>query len=52
LRRMIEKHIANPLAKMVISGQVREGDHVLVDYDTEKGEFTFTVTQREKAVAA
>ncbi len=52
LRRMMEKHIANPLAKMVISGQVREGDHVLVDYDTEKGEFTFTVTQRAEAVAA
>jgi ATP-dependent Clp protease ATP-binding subunit ClpA len=48
----MERHIANPLAKMVIAGQVKEGDHVRIDYDDQKGEFTFTVTQRAEAVAA
>jgi ATP-dependent Clp protease ATP-binding subunit ClpB len=52
LRRTMEKHIANPLAKMVIAGQVKEGDHVRIDYDERKGDFTFTVTQRAEAVAA
>jgi ATP-dependent Clp protease ATP-binding subunit ClpB len=52
LRRTMERHIANPLAKMVIAGQVKEGDHVRIDYDERKGEFTFTVTQRAEAVAA
>jgi ATP-dependent Clp protease ATP-binding subunit ClpB len=52
LRRTMERHIANPLAKMVIAGQVKEGDHVRIDYDEQKGDFTFTVAQRAEAVAA
>jgi ATP-dependent Clp protease ATP-binding subunit ClpB len=52
LRRTMERHIANPLAKMVIAGQVKEGDHVRIDYDERKGEFTFTVTQRAEVAAA
>ena len=52
LRRTMERHIANPLAKMVISGQIKEGDHVRVDYDEQKGEFTFTVLQRAEVAAA
>jgi len=52
LRRTMERHIANPLAKLVIAGQIKEGDHVQIDYDEQKGEFTFTVTQRAEAVAA
>jgi len=52
LRRTMERHIANPLAKLVIAGQVKEGDHVRIDYDEQKSEFTFTVTQRAEVVAA
>jgi ATP-dependent Clp protease ATP-binding subunit ClpB len=52
LRRTMERHIANPLAKMVIAGQVKEGDHVRIDYDEQKGEFTFTVLQRAEVAAA
>jgi ATP-dependent Clp protease ATP-binding subunit ClpB len=52
LRRTMERHIANPLAKTVIAGQVKEGDHVRVDYDERKGEFTFTVLQRAEVAAA
>jgi ATP-dependent Clp protease ATP-binding subunit ClpB len=52
LRRTMERHIANPLAKMVIAGQVKEGDHVRIDYDEQKGDFTFTVAQRAEVAAA
>jgi ATP-dependent Clp protease ATP-binding subunit ClpB len=45
LRRTIEKRIANPLAKKIIAGDVKEGDRVLVDYDEAMGEFTFTVVE-------
>jgi ATP-dependent Clp protease ATP-binding subunit ClpA len=48
----MERHISNPLAKMVIAGQVKEGDHVRVDYEEQKGEFTFTVLQRAEVAAA
>ncbi|MFA4016824.1 MAG: hypothetical protein RUDDFDWM_001935 [Candidatus Fervidibacterota bacterium] len=45
LRRTIERRIANPLAKKIIAGDVKEGDRVLVDYDEAIGEFTFTVVE-------
>ena len=48
----MERHIANPLAKLVIAGQIKEGDHVQIDYDEQKGEFTFTVLQRAEVAAA
>ncbi len=52
LRRTMERNIANPLAKKVIAGQIKEGEHVLIGYDEKRGEFTFTVTKRAEAVAA
>ncbi|MCS7265312.1 MAG: AAA family ATPase, partial [Armatimonadetes bacterium] len=52
LRRTMEKHIANPLAKMVISGQIKEGEHVKIDYDDRRNEFTFNIAQRAEVVAA
>ncbi len=52
LRRTMERHVANPLAKMVISGQIKEGDHVRVDYDEQRNEFTFTVLQRAEVAVA
>jgi ATP-dependent Clp protease ATP-binding subunit ClpB len=41
LKRVIQKQIVDPLALMLIQGDVREGDHVVVD--AENGELTFTV---------
>lgn len=52
LRRTMEKHIANPLAKMLIAGRVKEGDHVCVDYDDERGDFSFLITAPTGLVAA
>ncbi|KHC90681.1 ATPase [Thermotoga sp. Mc24] len=36
LRRLIEREIETPLARMIISGEVQEGQTVRVDYEGEK----------------
>jgi len=45
LRRAIERRIANPLAKKIIAGEIKEGSEVLVDYDEAMGEFTFAAIE-------
>lgn len=45
LRRAIERRIANPLAKKIIAGEIKEGSEVLVDYDEVMGEFTFAAIE-------
>ncbi len=35
LKRVIQAEILNPIAKQILSGQLREGDHVVVDYENE-----------------
>lgn len=45
LRRTIERRIANPLAKKIISGEINDGDRVIVEYDEASGEFTFKVAE-------
>jgi len=47
LRRTIQREIETPLSVKILEGSVKEGDTVKVDYDKEKGEFTFTVEQPE-----
>jgi ATP-dependent Clp protease ATP-binding subunit ClpB len=39
LKRVIQTEILNPLAKEILSGHLREGSHVVVDYENET--FTF-----------
>lgn len=36
LRRLIEREIETPLARMIIAGEVQEGQTVRVDYNSEK----------------
>jgi ATP-dependent Clp protease ATP-binding subunit ClpC len=43
LRRTIQRDIETPLSVKILEGIVKEGDTVKVDYDKEKGEFTFEV---------
>ncbi|NIA10802.1 MAG: AAA domain-containing protein, partial [Nitrospiraceae bacterium] len=43
LRRTIERDIETPLSEQILSGKVKDGDKVLVDYNKEKSEFTFKV---------
>ncbi|MGB5995207.1 MAG: AAA family ATPase, partial [Candidatus Deferrimicrobiaceae bacterium] len=40
LRRAIQKHLQDPLALLILKGEFREGDSVLVDADANTG-FTF-----------
>ncbi len=41
LRRVIRKYIEEPLSELLIAGEVKEGDTVIVDLDPEKGEPVF-----------
>ncbi len=47
LRRTIQREIETPLSVKILEGSVKEGDTVVVDYDKEKGEFTFNVEKEE-----
>jgi ATP-dependent Clp protease ATP-binding subunit ClpA len=50
LKRVIQKEVETPLARMILKGEVRDGQSMLVDYDPERGELQFTGV--EEAVAA
>jgi ATP-dependent Clp protease ATP-binding subunit ClpB len=41
LKRAIQRSILNPLSVELLSGKLRAGDHVQVDFDPKKGDFTF-----------
>ena len=43
LKRVLQRRIQDPLAMKILEGEVREGDHVVVD--EEGGELTFTAVQ-------
>jgi ATP-dependent Clp protease ATP-binding subunit ClpB len=49
LKRLIQRRLENPLAQKMLAGEVRDGDHVVVD--VEGDDLTFTVAQRAEAVA-
>jgi ATP-dependent Clp protease ATP-binding subunit ClpB len=41
LKRAIQKEIETTLGRMLLKGEVRDGQHVVVGYDAKKGELTF-----------
>jgi len=41
LKRAIQKEIENPLARLIVSGEVRDGDRVLADFDPESAQLRF-----------
>ena len=43
LKRVLQRRVQDPLALMILKGEVRDGDHVLVDRAGD--ELTFTVTE-------
>lgn len=51
LKRVIQKRIQNQLAMLALQGQVKDGDHVLVDV-TPDGEFVFRTGPIAEAVSA
>ncbi|HXH11813.1 MAG TPA: ATP-dependent chaperone ClpB, partial [Alphaproteobacteria bacterium] len=50
LKRVIQKELETPLARLILKGEVRDRQSVLVDYDAESGALQFTTV--EEAVAA
>ncbi|RMG55525.1 MAG: ATP-dependent chaperone ClpB [Acidobacteria bacterium] len=42
LKRAIQREIETPLARLILKGEVRDGQTVLVDYDATRGQLTFT----------
>jgi ATP-dependent Clp protease ATP-binding subunit ClpB len=51
LKRVIQKRIQNRLALLALQGQIKDGDHVVVDV-TPDGEFQFVPQSVEQAVPA
>ena len=43
LKRVLQRRVIDPLASRVIQGEIRDGDHVLVDAAGD--EFNFVVTE-------
>jgi ATP-dependent Clp protease ATP-binding subunit ClpB len=52
LKRAIQKEIETNLARLLLQGQVRDGQTVVVGHDPEKGELTFTPQNVETDQAA
>jgi len=49
LKRVIQREVETPLAKLILQGEVRDNSHVLVDEDG--GRLTFSVQPKEVPVA-
>jgi ATP-dependent Clp protease ATP-binding subunit ClpC len=41
LRRTLQKHVESPLSMSLLSGQFKQGSHIIVDIDPEKNELVF-----------
>ena len=42
LKRAIQRELETPLGRRILGGEIRDGQHVLVDYDRDRGELTLT----------
>jgi ATP-dependent Clp protease ATP-binding subunit ClpB len=45
LKRAIQKEVETPLARLILQGEVRDGQSVLVDYDADSGALQFTTVE-------
>jgi ATP-dependent Clp protease ATP-binding subunit ClpB len=50
LKRAIQKQIETPLGRLMLKGEVRDGQTIRVDYDAERDELKFTTSGVEEAV--
>jgi ATP-dependent Clp protease ATP-binding subunit ClpB len=48
LKRAIQKEIETPLGRLILKGEVRDGQAVIVDYDSDRGELKFTAKAAEE----
>ena len=42
LRRTIQRLVENPISTMLIKGDIKEGDTIVIDFDPETNDFVFT----------
>jgi ATP-dependent Clp protease ATP-binding subunit ClpB len=52
LKRAIQKQIETPLGRLLLKGEVHEGQTVRVDFDAARGELKFTPAAMEEATTA
>jgi ATP-dependent Clp protease ATP-binding subunit ClpB len=52
LKRAIQKELETPLGRLLLKGDVRDGQKVIADRDGERGVLTFTVTAHGAAASA
>jgi ATP-dependent Clp protease ATP-binding subunit ClpB len=43
IKRAVQRELETPLGRKILAGDVRDGQHVLVEYDENRGELTFAV---------
>jgi len=41
LKRAIQKEVETPFGRKILAGDVRDGQHIKVDYDEKRGDLTF-----------
>jgi ATP-dependent Clp protease ATP-binding subunit ClpB len=51
LKRAIQKEIETPLGRLMLKGEVKDGQTVVVDYDPERSGLTFTAKAAKELVA-
>ena len=51
LKRAIQKEVETPLARLILTGEVRDGQKVVVDYDPSRKELQFNSVEEAVAVA-
>lgn len=42
LKRVLQQRVANPMASAILGGKFPQGATIVIDWDTEKSQFTFT----------
>jgi ATP-dependent Clp protease ATP-binding subunit ClpB len=51
LKRAIQKEIENVMGRMLLEGKIRDGQHVVVDFDRARGQLRFTPQNAAVAMA-
>jgi ATP-dependent Clp protease ATP-binding subunit ClpB len=46
LKRALQRLVQDPLALKILDGEVRHGDHVIVEADLERSRMVFKVSER------
>jgi ATP-dependent Clp protease ATP-binding subunit ClpB len=52
LKRAIQREVETPLGRKILAGAVRDGDHVRVDVDRDRGELTFNTVAQLPEIAS